>query len=269
MAQFSALRAAKAVIRAPLAWHARRQRRLSRDHAYLAVGAIFKDEARYLSEWLTFHRIVGVEHFYLYNNNSSDCFRDVLAKFDCVTLVDWPSRNNQQRSAYEDCARRFGSRCRWLAFIDIDEFLFSPDAVDVRKVFAQFEGYPGVFVKSPFFGTAGIKRVPDSIIGSLMMRSATRLSGKSIVDPRSLRNVRCPHRPAYHGANPLPAEPSMDVLRLNHYWGRSLEGLKEKVARGDVWGGKERVLDWHLAFDAELNEVKDTTILRVIEQMKR
>lgn len=31
---------------------------------YLAVCAIFRDEAPYLAEWIEFHRLVGVEHFY-------------------------------------------------------------------------------------------------------------------------------------------------------------------------------------------------------------
>lgn len=38
----------------------------------LAVCAIFKDEAAYLREWLDFHLLMGVEHFYLYDNGSSD-----------------------------------------------------------------------------------------------------------------------------------------------------------------------------------------------------
>ena len=36
----------------------------------VAVCAIFKNEAPYLKEWIEFNHLVGVEHFYLYNNNS-------------------------------------------------------------------------------------------------------------------------------------------------------------------------------------------------------
>jgi hypothetical protein len=41
---------------------------------YLSICAIFKDEAPYLQEWIEFHRLLGVEKFYLYNNNSRDNF---------------------------------------------------------------------------------------------------------------------------------------------------------------------------------------------------
>jgi hypothetical protein len=30
----------------------------------IAVGAIFKDEAPYLLEWLAFHKMIGVDMFY-------------------------------------------------------------------------------------------------------------------------------------------------------------------------------------------------------------
>ena len=56
----------------------------------VSIGAIFKNEALYLKEWIEFHRIVGVEHFYLYNNNSDDNYREVLEPYikrNIVTLV--------------------------------------------------------------------------------------------------------------------------------------------------------------------------------------
>ena len=47
----------------------------------LAVAAIFKDEARYLKEWLDYHLLAGVEHFYLYFSSKY-----------CPKLLSAPSR---------------------------------------------------------------------------------------------------------------------------------------------------------------------------------
>ena len=38
----------------------------------LSVVAIMKNEGAYLKEWLDFHILVGVEKFYLYDNESND-----------------------------------------------------------------------------------------------------------------------------------------------------------------------------------------------------
>ena len=75
---------------------------------YLAFCVVFKDEARYLAEWLAFHRLVGVAHFYLYSNESRDRYRAVLAPFEAagvVTLREWPTRV-KGRQAHTQCTRR-------------------------------------------------------------------------------------------------------------------------------------------------------------------
>ncbi len=46
----------------------------------MSLCAIFKDEADYLREWIEFHRIVGVEHFYLYNNSNCSATADFSKK---------------------------------------------------------------------------------------------------------------------------------------------------------------------------------------------
>lgn len=55
---------------------------------FLAVCVIIKNEARYLAEWIVYHQLVGVDHFYIYDNNSEDDLAGVLALFpDAVTLI--------------------------------------------------------------------------------------------------------------------------------------------------------------------------------------
>ena len=60
----------------------------------LSICAFFKNEARYLKEWIEYHRLIGVDHFYLYNNGSTDDFKRVLNPYvrkGVVTLVNWPT----------------------------------------------------------------------------------------------------------------------------------------------------------------------------------
>ncbi len=92
----------------------------------LAIVAIFKDEGKYLREWLDYHLLAGVEHFYLYNNDSSDDYKEILAPYveaNLVTLTDFPGKA-MQYPAYEDAINKYRFESRYLAFIDLDEFIF-------------------------------------------------------------------------------------------------------------------------------------------------
>ena len=97
------MRVVNAVVRAPgvLRAIARDRWARGREPHYLSICAIFKNEARYLEEWIKFHRGVGVSHFFLYDNESTDDPLTVLRpwiEMGLVTLVAWPGRAQQVRA---------------------------------------------------------------------------------------------------------------------------------------------------------------------------
>ena len=85
----------------------------------LAIVAIFKDEGKYLREWLDYHLLAGVEHFYLYNNDSSDDYKEILAPYveaNLVTLTDFPGKA-MQYPAYEDAINKYRFESRYLVLL--------------------------------------------------------------------------------------------------------------------------------------------------------
>ena len=61
---------------------------------YLSVCAVFHNESKFLKEWIEYHLLVGVDHFYLYNNSSNDRYTDILRPYlrkGVVSLVQWPN----------------------------------------------------------------------------------------------------------------------------------------------------------------------------------
>ena len=83
---------------------------------YLSIGAIFKNEANHLQEWIEFHRLMGVEHFYLVDNESEDDFQSVLWPYirsNVVTLSHWNGRG-QQLQVYGYLIKQLAARTFWL-----------------------------------------------------------------------------------------------------------------------------------------------------------
>ena len=64
----------------------------------LAVVAIMKNEAPYVKEWLDYHLAAGVNHFYIYDNESPDNFKEVLQPYidaGIVTYKFYPGAGRQ------------------------------------------------------------------------------------------------------------------------------------------------------------------------------
>lgn len=126
----------------------------------VAICAIFKNEANYLKEWIEYHKIAGVGHFYLYNNFSEDHYAEVLELYireGMVTLIDWPYPQGQM-GAYRDCIKQYKSECRWIGFIDIDEFVLPIRDNSIYGFLRGFEKCCGsVLVYWRVFGSAGMQ----------------------------------------------------------------------------------------------------------------
>jgi hypothetical protein len=262
-------------LRAPIGrairWNERRRAPFKHE---LAVCAIFREEAPFLDEWISFHHGIGASHFYLYNNFSTDDFMAVLKPWmtrGIVSLIDWPVAVGQL-SAYRHCLMRARHECRWLALIDVDEFLFSPVAVNVPEILRRYADLPGLLVWETFFGSGGHESRPAQPVTEAYIRRAplSQIGAKTIANPRMIYKVGV-HRCKYWlGQDRDTARqqiengrPVLDLLRINHYWSRSLEDLRTKIRRGDASTPKPREDDWHFAFEKSLNTETDETILPV------
>jgi Glycosyltransferase family 92 len=214
---------------------------------YLSACAIYRDEASYLQEWIEFHRLVGIEHFFLYDNGSVDEHRTVLAPYEregIVTLHDWP-RFPGQKPAYRHCFEHYADRSRWVAVLDLDEFLFSPTGEPVAEVLRDFEDWPGVVVNRATYGTSGHRtRPPGLVVESYVRRMSEEhpQSVKSIIDPSRARRVENPHAFAYDRGLAVDEHKrevegwftedfTFERLRVNHYWTKSEEECERKFSR--------------------------------------
>jgi hypothetical protein len=265
---------------------------LRRPPTYLAVCAIYRDEGPYLREWVEFHRLVGVERFYLYDNSSTDDHAEILRPYveeGLVELTPWPI-HPAQIQAYEHCLLRHRSEARWIAFIDLDEFLFSPLGRSLPDVLREYEQWPGVGVNWAVFGTSGHLTKPQGLVIESYTRRTDRNVNKaikSIVDPSEVRAFCQPHffmlrsgptvdengrpitGPPYSGTS----EVSFERLRVNHYATKSEEEFRGKLARGhaDATPPKSELMDDEdvlKRFDL-LDKVTDTTIQMYLPDLKQ
>jgi hypothetical protein len=249
--------------------------------SYLSVCAIFRDEAPYLAEWVEFHRLVGAERFFLYDNRSDDASRDVLAPYveeGIVTVHDWPPHPGQG-PAYDDCLGRHRDDSRWIAFLDLDEFLFSPAGRPLPELLADYERWPALGVNRANFGTSGHKHQPPGlVIESYLLKFRQVTSIKSVVDPTRAERNRNPHAFFYKdGAlavdeneepieNWFPNKVTFSKFQINHYLTKSEAEYARKLERERADSGELR--DWDRDATKLTGKVKDEAITAYVPALR-
>lgn len=250
---------------------------------YLSVCCIVKDENDYLREWLDYHRQIGAEHFYIYDNGSKQPVREVIQMLgygELATVTDIPGQNMHVK-AYQHCLDNFGYRSRWIAFIDMDEFIVPKnESASLSQLLEKYERYGGLGVSWLIFGSNGhIEKPAGSQLANFTRRSEASFPPnrhiKSIVQPRHVQSAFKSHyfkyKPGFFCVNEhfVPIEEaltdvSVDTIQLNHYYCRSLAEYRQKVDRGISDTKRKRKLEEFHNHDAESNVVEDLTILEVL-----
>jgi hypothetical protein len=212
----------------------------------VAVCLRFRDEARYLNEWITYHLAAGVRHIYLYNNFSEDDYGTALAphiEAGRVTLIDWPF-TPASPSAEEDCIVRAIGRYEWVGFLDADEFVVIGDGRSIPDYLNDFADMPGVALHWHYFGSNGHRtRPPNGVIQAYIRRqSAPNRHVKCFVRPERVTQNRNSHSWFFRNArwavdenrNPVLGSisaPTATYAWINHYYCKSLEDFLEKAQR--------------------------------------
>lgn len=223
----------------------------------VCICAIFKNEARYLDEWIKYHLLIGVEHFYMYNNESEDDYLGVLQPYineGLIDLVEWP-QPCAQMLAYEDCYNNHRQETQWLTFVDIDEFICPISTDDIRDWLVSYKQYPGVAVYWRQFGSNG-KLDHDS--NQLVIEQYTQCWPKFSCYTKMFCNMNF-DIDKFHNMHILKSRiwkltiPPINQykkvisfgrhrtsvkqgieIQINHYWGKAYDVFLEKVNRTDA-----------------------------------
>lgn len=267
----------------------------------LAICSLFQNEADFLQEWIEFHRLVGVTHFYLYNNQSQDHYWQVLKPYvdqGIVELFDVPfdtshindqaaTLNFMQKCCYDHAIRLARGLNTWLAIIDSDEFLTPVQGGDLPSLLSKYLYAGGVAVYWQVYGTSSVWSIEPNelMIEKLVHKYPEGWKGnfwiKSIVQPQYAENLN-PHQCSYSegrfavNANHEPftltpefSSPPIDVIRINHYSLRTEKFFQTvKKPRRKAWGSDINEESERLERE-QSNSVYDPILLRYVGELKK
>ena len=246
---------------------------------YLSIAVILKDEAADIQEWIEFHRLVGVDKFYIYDNGSLDNLKEVLQPYIKRGIVKynyWPGKCRSFQ-AYNDAMKRCWMKTKWLAIIDTDEYIMPVEKDTIPEVLKDFENFGGLGINWVIFdGNDHIKKPDGTTLENYnRVRNFDSIDEhhiKSIVNPRLVKYVGN-HNCIYwdnkyytvdenkqpignmipeghwlhqfnHIKHAITQERSINKIRINHYWCKSKEEYIARLKKGFVdIQNLERVFD--------------------------
>lgn len=262
----------------------------------VTLCAIFKNEAPYLKEWILYHKLIGIDHIYLYNNLSEDNYLNILQEFidnQFVTLTEWPIPQGQV-SSYKHWYDNYRQETKWNCFLDIDEFICPYYQDNIYEWLKPYSNYPSVGLYWKMFGTSGQMEhnydrltIEQYTISWDKYDSIGKIFYNTLYDiedfhPNIMHYVQCSIK-CFGKTIPIPPVNEFGYffnkysihhakkefsIQVNHYWSRSFKSYEAKHKRGDaVFSKSPRDLEYFL-FHEKNNRSTDFHIYRFIISLK-
>jgi hypothetical protein len=258
----------------------------------VCLVAILKDEEPFLDEWIVYHRMLGIDHFFLYDDHPDFPLRELLKPYrEYVTVIDWcgmdktfTGRSNQIK-AYTHALDHYASTFDWVLYLDGDEFVVLHKHENVQDFLADFEDCSAVSLNWHVFGHNGYYDNPEGLItASLTRRMRTPgKCAKTFTRSSTIRDIGSPHccnlkygkhvdpngRPFQNG---LLYPGLTERACVNHYQCRSFKNWMDRVDRGDVNFKTKDSPDeqqWRLTREACLKQFVQTVALNKNEYVDK
>lgn len=270
---------------------------------YMAVTTIIKNEAVYLSEWLEFHRLLGVDLFIIFDDGSEDYPENTLRSFieegilvllNAIEVLPTSCSRKARSSMHPHChcqeaaieyARQLvKGKYRWFAAFDVDEFLWVPknqgSTMPSLKETLQtnFEDFDVININSTVWGDNNIiskqKMEGPLVIESFLKRANTNISSdaflyndrfghKSIVNPDRVQKAMI-HFPICFNCKIIQLATLRPDLRMNHYQYKSKEDQLEKARKQG-----NSMYDISPDRSKIMNEIFDDSILYLLDPLRK
>ena len=153
---------------------------MSKKH-YLSIGTMFKNESWGLKEWIDHNKFHGVDHIYLINDFSEDDYLPILQPYideGYVTLFHNEVKDRfigRQIVITNNYFLPIANDSQWFANIDVDEYLYSPKEIDLKKVLQKYTDYGRVITNWVWFNSNGFVNQPDGIVQNFIKRGEYNL----------------------------------------------------------------------------------------------
>ena len=203
----------------------------------VALVCIAKNEDHYIDEWIEYHKKLGFNDIFIYENNwEYKGNHDVK----CIPVHG----EVMQIPTYNIFMRKYEGEYDWAAFIDVDEFIVLKEHNTIQEFISLYGGInSSIAMNWVLFGDNGHESVDGDY--SVIRRFTKRQTNpneqiKVITKVTSNIQFTLPHCTSSTwmdtngktGFGALNINGPIDVIQLNHYFCKTQEEFQDKINRG-------------------------------------
>lgn len=265
----------------------------------IGICAIFKNEFDFVIEWLAYHRVIGVDNFYIADNVSDDGTSELLQILDYlgyIKRIHFPRVGDvgPQAPAYNYVLDKFGSEVDILGFIDADEFIISDTPIKENPVIKSFlddDDLSAIGLNWKVYGSSGHKLPTRDLIIEDYTRRAESIDPncvhiKTLVKPNKASKISIHDctllQGKYCNSNlmtdifpenavnaPKTTAVSYDNLHINHYVIKSrIDQFVKKMNKGSAAGSATRKKGVAYFLGHDKNDIDDPISKVLLNQVK-
>ncbi|MBO5432151.1 glycosyltransferase family 92 protein [Methanocorpusculum sp.] len=241
-------------------------------------------------EWIEFHKLVGVDRFYIYDAATDNTRKLLKPYIESGEVVYFEAlEKGCQNQCYNHFLSHYRNKSRWVAIIDADEFIVPVGKYNtIPELLHEFEEYPAIGANWIRYDSNNHVTKPEGLVIENYTQvhadfCSVNLIIKSIVNPRKTICSLSPHECLFFplsskryavtenfekipGGGRSPSV-STEKIRINHYYSKSLEEYKLKISRGMADSMQYRPIRMEdVCFE---NPMQDDSALRFVEMVRK
>jgi hypothetical protein len=202
----------------------------------VVLVCIAKNEDYYIEEWIDYHKKIGVDNIFIYQN---DWRFD--KNIDGVYKIEFHGQTKQVE-AYNHFIQNYHNIYDWGLFIDVDEFIVLKKHKNIKELISDYAEYNGIAINWYLFGDNNLNFVEGDY--SVVKRFTKREKNvnqhiKTLLKLNSgiKMNVHSPNvlivDSNYNIVNgPFNIGGPTDVVQINHYFVKTKDEFIKKINRG-------------------------------------
>ena len=227
---------------------------------FFCFTSMGKLENKYVKELIDYYKRIGVDKFYLADNNNDNCeqLSDILKKYildGLVDIIDVRGIKKDQTQLFGEIYEKHKSECRWMSFYDFDEYLsFKQANITIKNYFSKsnFEKCNVILINWIIYNDNNIIKYDNRTLNERFTKSLYNSEANKFVKSIIKGNLnwnpwvydQTSHRPKHQlrtcdsngkrikTFNDVIIPPILDNVYIKHFVTKTIEEYIEKIKRG-------------------------------------